>query len=410
MNDGANSGGSANGGSGGSSGGSGGVAGASVGGSGGSAGSGTGGTGGCVGAAGQPPSDPLQLAFAAEDAFPKGGEASGITPITLGDCTSAVAIAEPEQKRIAILRVDGQAFADPEFVGTGVDLASAAVGDLDADGIADLIAVERGATPGLVTFLGDASGSFATQQHTPLDFDPDMGATLAVGRLDGDGFDDVVVASQSHEVVQIMLGDHAGGFTKGDAYSNLGSPGFVGIADLDGESGTDLYVVTPLELVVLLGTGIGAFLPQTGITVDDSALAVGGVTGDFNGDQLDDIAISFGGAIGRVISFVNAGNGTFVPHEPQVVGPYPGPPVAADFNRDGLLDVAAGHATEKNVTVALGAGDGNFLSPASFPATSGTSPRLILPFRIEPEPRPSILIGYATSVNLGRLANVSTKN
>jgi hypothetical protein len=410
VNDSANTGGNANGGSGGSSGGSGGVAGASAGGSGGSSGGGTGGSVSCAGAGGEGPIDALGLAFAGEDDFDKGGMASAIVPITLGDCASAVAIAEPEQKQIAILRVAGAAFAAPELVGSGVDLVSVAAGDLDNDGIADLIALERGANPGLVTFKGATSGSFGSPKHTTLDFDPDVGGTLAVGKLDGDGFVDVVVASQSSEQLQIMLGIGTGGFSEGAHYSGLGQPVFIGIADLDRKTGKDLFFITPSSLVLLLANGDGTFDPQPAHPIEDTDQAVGAVVGDFNGDQRDDLAIAFGGAVGRVRTFASGGGGGFFDGEPQAVGAYPGPPIAADFDRDGVLDVAVGHETTQSVSVVLGTGDGNFISSASFPTTLGTGPKLLLPFRIEPEHRPSILIAYTGSVNLGRLANMSSKN
>lgn len=92
--------------------------------------------------------------------------------------------------------------------------------------------------------------------------------------------------------------------------------------------------------------------------------------GDFNGDGNLDIVIprgDTGGPIPDVGLLLGRGDGSF---DISPASPTPGSviatqPIAADFNNDGLLDVASPSRFENLVRIGLGNGDGTFRAPPS---------------------------------------------
>ncbi|HEX8811843.1 MAG TPA: Ig-like domain repeat protein, partial [Terracidiphilus sp.] len=126
------------------------------------------------------------------------------------------------------------------------------------------------------------------------------------------------------------------------------------------------------QLVVSLGNGDGTFKPAVGsvVSVDpDNTGPNGLVAGDFNADGIQDIAISFANG-GNVVIMLGNGDGTFrqgqimpVPPLPGGYSPSLGNLVAADFNSDGIQDIAltndSGTGTA-SIEIFYGNGDGTF--------------------------------------------------
>jgi hypothetical protein len=141
-------------------------------------------------------------------------------------------------------------------------------------------------------------------------------------------------------------------------YPNAG----IGFGDFNGDGKLDLAygwgttVDPPTYMKVLLGEGGGNFrgLPRFDFLADSYAMGI--TAADFNRDGKLDLAFGYTGPQWTGAVFLGKGDGTFQDAWKFDLGG--GDVAVADFNGDGKLDVAMRFA--KNVYLWLGNGDGTF--------------------------------------------------
>ena len=147
-----------------------------------------------------------------------------------------------------------------------------------------------------------------------------------------------------------------------------------GIQDLATEDFTiDGIVFGGGGISVFLGNGTGGFTQAAGSPFSVETGSVSLATGDFNGDGISDLAIS-GSSRGDVA--VLLGNGLGDSRQSRaarfIVGTIPEQVVVGDFNGDGIQDLATANYDSGNVTVLLGNGAGGFLAAAGSPFSAGS--------------------------------------
>jgi hypothetical protein len=245
-----------------------------------------------------------------------------------------------------------------ESGGTG----SIAVGDFNRDGKLDLIFSDGS------TYLGNGDGTLRYLTSANL-----SGVDVSVADFRNNGLLDLAEAEEcetpscANGALLINLGEGNGTFQAATTYASGGFyPESVAIADFNGDGVLDVALLNTCvdvncvsaggSISLFFGNGDGTF--STGSTIALTQGAYGGnpavlVAGDFNNDGNIDLAAlgcvsgcpSGGLGPGVVVStLLGNGNGTFQSPSITAVGTVDGvtAAVAADFNQDGILDIAVG--------------------------------------------------------------------
>ena len=153
------------------------------------------------------------------------------------------------------------------------------------------------------------------------------------------------------------------------------APSGLVVADFNSDGRLD--IATAAEGVdVRLGNGDGSFLAPISNLLPTLAITQGLVAGDFNGDgNVDLVAIEQGVGTPLIHTLLGNGDGTF--NTTTTTESFPtgfSPPIAADVNGDGKLDLVALNAGAGTVGVLLGNGDGTFQNIATVAAVPAAFP------------------------------------
>ncbi len=177
--------------------------------------------------------------------------------------------------------------------------------------------------------------------------------------------------------MSILLGKGDGTFLSAQNFREAAwGPAGVTVGDFNGDTIEDLAVSNELSdnVSILLGKGDGSFLSAQnfGVGVGPYSVAVG----DFNGDTIEDLAVS-NELSDNVSILLGKGDGSFLSAQNFGVGVGPYSVAVGDFNGDTIEDLAVanrglhGHnapLSDGNVSILLGKGDGSFLSAQNFGA------------------------------------------
>lgn len=199
---------------------------------------------------------------------------------------------------------------------------------------------------------------------------------LVTADFNGDGIPDIAVANNVSGTVSVLLGNGDGTFTTRSTPSAGTGANWLAVGDFNEDGIPDLAVANcgcseVGGVTILLGNGDGTFTLKSPPDTRSGAYAV--TAGDFNGDGHLDLAVT-NHLNGTVTILVGQGDGTFVIGSILTVGSDPGGIVAGDFNEDGILDLAVGNHDSNTVSVLLGIGDGTFQSQSTFPTGGSGSP------------------------------------
>jgi hypothetical protein len=304
--------------------------------------------------------------------------------------------------------------------------ASAAVGDFNHDGIPDIVTTNRG-TNTVSVLLGNGDGTYQTALATATGSLP---SAIVAADFNGDGNLDIAVANAGDNTVSVFFGNGTGTFaapvnyTVGStpmaiAYSfcspsapclavaNQGDntvsvllgktngsffveptpipvgsdPVSIAFGDFNGDGNIDIAVLNnnSANVSVLLGDGSGDFAAalnsSTGAADSDF---LGSLTvADFNGDGVLDVAVVNGSKVGGAVYVLLGSNtGTFTPTGTSypISGTLPTPVwiTSGDFNGDGKPDLAVANVNGSDVSILLGTGGGSFAAPVNYNAGEGS--------------------------------------
>jgi FG-GAP-like repeat/Bacterial Ig-like domain (group 3)/FG-GAP repeat len=254
-------------------------------------------------------------------------------------------------------------------------------------------AVNAGATPlttGQVMFC-DAKASDCDAIHllgsaqltaagtAAVKFVPGMGShsykAVFVG-TNGDGASSSVasaltVTASAATTTTIAQSGNPGNYTLTASVAGQGLLSPTGtVSFLDTSNGGSLLGTAVLGHAKTALSWLNSQSPATGIAPSSVAVA------DFNGDGIPDLAVANSNSSSLTILLGN-GDGTFTATAsgPQT-GSGPSSLAVGDYNSDGKIDLAVANATSNSLTILLGNGDGSFTASALSPQT-GNAPESI---------------------------------
>lgn len=201
---------------------------------------------------------------------------------------------------------------------------------------------------------------------------------VAIADVNGDGIPDLLVANEDDATVSVLLGDGKRGFiaAQGSPFRCNPNPNDIAVADMNGDGNPDLVIAntqTPY-ITILLGDGKGGFkaAPHSPFATTSDPHPHGVAVGDFMGDGKPAVVIdSWGNRSILLIPSDGHANlispGKFFPsgtHTDSGVR-------AADFDKDGHPDVLSAGGTGSGISLMLGDGQGGFRKAPGSPFSAG---------------------------------------
>jgi hypothetical protein len=247
---------------------------------------------------------------------------------------------------------------------------SNAVADFDGNGTLD-VALGDYSNDSVAIYSGDGQGHFTLAGSFSV---VNVPAAIYSADVNHDGVPDLVVLDEEGGFgaeVEVWLGNGQLGFTNSKRYQNPSTPFFGNIVtDLNGDGNVDVVGSDNQgTLKIETGNSDGTFNnPQT----IGSGLAPGGrvvSSVDLNGDGLPDLIVTDPSGFATLIAKSSLAYSTV---QIRTSGVFAMIPSAADFNEDGVMDLAEG--VSGGIQLFLGNRQGNFpdstFHPAAVPLAS----------------------------------------
>jgi hypothetical protein len=241
------------------------------------------------------------------------------------------------------------------------------LGDFNGDGVVDYFVTEE------FFFAHAATGTGGGAFNNPNTYHATSYPTdVAVADINGDGKSDAVVhgTDASQGFVWILLGKGTGAFQDYASYPAT-EAGYVAARDLNGDGFLDVVTATDnsTQVQVLLNNGAGGFGTASNYAVGAATVCGPLSLVDFSLDGEADLLFPTADANGTVAVLVNSGSGAFGAPTRYAAGFKPSFAVAADFDGDGRYDIAT--AGNGNASVLLATGAGTFAAPVVYPVGGG---------------------------------------
>ena len=259
---------------------------------------------------------------------------------------------------------------------TGSEVTTAVLADFNGDGKLDLV-IESANASGFSVYFGNGDGTLrAPVAHSVTQPLPEV-MSIAAADVNSDSKTDLLVATDDERGdfdLQAFFSNGDGNFTAGPITYNI-TGGKLLAGDFNGDGKTDIAAISAssggTQLAIWLGDGTGNFKMSYS---DGSLENFDFVAADLNGDGISDLVGTANNYCSQCANpeepyftvYYGNSNGTVQRTQVPVTGGCPMDyPAVADFNGDGIPDVAFGgldcqDTTPNSVSILFGKGNGQF--------------------------------------------------
>jgi hypothetical protein len=189
--------------------------------------------------------------------------------------------------------------------------------------------------------------------------------------LNGDGLPDLLFCATSATGAGSIrrMRNHGGTFSAPVNLAAIAGPVAIAVQDFNGDGRNDLAVASSDGRVAILLNG-GSEFSRVRYFAAGAHPAAALVSADFNDDGIPDLALT-NQDDNTVSILLGNGDGTFQAAMASPAGYAPQGLVAADFNGDGLVDLATANFQGNDVSILLGDGKGGFRNAGNVPVGNG---------------------------------------
>lgn len=253
-----------------------------------------------------------------------------------------------------------------------------AAADFNNDGFIDLAVVNIGSND-VSILLNNGCGVFTEAPGSPVSMGLGiLTSDITAADFNGDGFVDLAVVNEASNTVSILLNNGSAMFTPapGSPFPAGTVPLSIVSADFNGDGFVDLAIADVGGTVsVLLNNGSAMFSFAPGSPFPAGPAPFDLIAADFNGDGVIDLAVA-NLPSNQVSVFFNNGAAVFAPApgSPYSVGNSPIAITAADLNGDGFIDIATANVGTSDVSILLNNGSGMFSPGTTVPLPLNSFP------------------------------------
>ncbi|UJR34157.1 hypothetical protein I4U23_021564 [Adineta vaga] len=254
---------------------------------------------------------------------------------------------------------------------------SCTTGDLNNDTYIDILISD--CTSGQIIILyGFGDGRFSDEKRFST-IDRTCLISIAVADLNYDNHLDIVVANFDANNIGILFGYSYINSFRENSYLTGSSPHprAISFGDFNNDNQFDIVIANSQSntIGILLGHMNGTFPTQTRFSTGLLSIPISTDVGDFNHDHFLDIAVA-NSASENIGVFFGYGNGSFESQETYSTGSgsIPQSLVVGDFNSDQVLDIAVADSANNEISILLRYNSGSFRKQMSFHLGLGSTP------------------------------------